>query len=340
MEILIDDIGSFPLPQGLDRETFNRAYRQAREAYAKGENIRENVFIWENFGKVSLDAFKLKMQTGLDIVNYPQQYDGMLQVSDVVHVAMEKGTFTVEEKDAFLPEVRLISDEAKALSEQFGGKIRLRVSLFGPFELYIKEMGMVAYEDVLDGYAETIQRFARNSVLDTNYVKTEAVSIDEPSYGFHNVDTDKEKLISVLERAFDFSGVVRQIHLHSSVRLPDLLSVKNIDVVSFEYAASPKNIEPVSRKMLDEADKRIRVGVSRTDVDDIYAELYEKGVEKPSAEQLVEGEEVIRKRFLAAKGKYGERLAFTGPDCGLGSWPSQEAAALLLRRTVAAIKKR
>ena len=140
MEILVDDIGSFPLPVGLDRETFNRAYKLAREAYAKGTDIREDEFVWENFGKVTLNAFKMKLQTGLDVANYPQQYDGMLQVSDVVHVAMEKGSFAVEEKDAFLPEMRLINEEAKALSEEFGGKIRLRVSLFGPFELYLKEM--------------------------------------------------------------------------------------------------------------------------------------------------------------------------------------------------------
>ena len=47
---------------------------------------------------------------------------------------------------------------------------------------------------------------------------------------------------------------------------------------------------------------------------------------------------MIRKRFLAAKAKYGDRLAFTGPDCGLGGWPSQEAAQFLLERTVNTIK--
>jgi 5-methyltetrahydropteroyltriglutamate--homocysteine methyltransferase len=90
--------------------------------------------------------------------------------------------------------------------------------------------------------------------------------------------------------------------------------------------------------MLEDADKQIRVGVSRTDIDSIMAELYDKGVTKPTAEQMVDSEDAIRKRFLAAKGKYGDRMAFTGPDCGLGSWPSQEAAQLLLKRTVNAVK--
>ena len=114
--------------------------------------------------------------------------------------------------------------------------------------------------------------------------------------------------------------------------------MKNIDVVSFEYAASPQNIENVSREMLEAADKQIRVGVSRTDIDAILADLNDIGVVKPTAEQLVDDEALIRKRFLAAKAKYKDRLAFTGPDCGLGSWPSQKAAQLLLERTVKAIK--
>ena len=338
MVTLTDDVGSFPLPSSVSREAYDRAYRLGRVAVRGGQGLRVDAFVWENFGRVTVDAFKKKCLTGLDVVNYPQQYDGVRQVSEVIHVAMEKGTFIVDEQDAVLPEVALINSEAKNLSEEIGGRIRLRVCLFGPMEQYLKEMGTVACSDVLDGYAETIRRFAKNSVLDNKYVKTEVVSIDEPSFGFLDVAAEKEKLIDVLNRAFDFGGAVRQIHLHSSTRLADCLRVKNIDVVSFEGAASPRNVEAVSKRILDEADKQIRVGISRTDIDSIIAELSDSGISKPTAEQMVESEETIRKRFLAAKEKFGERLAFTGPDCGLGSWPSQEAALLLLKRTVAAVK--
>jgi 5-methyltetrahydropteroyltriglutamate--homocysteine methyltransferase len=144
--------------------------------------------------------------------------------------------------------------------------------------------------------------------------------------------------LEVLENAFDFKGVTKQIHLHSSSRVSDLLDVENVDVLAFEYAASPRNIESLSRQMLDKADKQMRVGVSRTDIDSITAELYDKGVAMPTATQMVESEDTIRKRFMAAKEKYGDRMTFTGPDCGLGGWPTQEAAQLLLKRTVDAVK--
>ena len=109
-------------------------------------------------------------------------------------------------------------------------------------------------------------------------------------------------------------------------------------MLSFEYAASPKNIDAVDKSTLEKADKQIRVGVARTDIDSIWAELYEKGITKPTSEQIVEPLDVIQKRFRFAKEKYGERMTFTGPDCGMGSWPTQEASALLLKRVVEAVK--
>ena len=252
MDVLVDDIGSFPLPQNVDRETFDKAYRLARKAIINGKDPRKDEFLQRNFCAVTLDSFKKKCLTGLDVVNYPQQYDGLRQVSDVIHLAMEKGTFVVDEAQAILPEVHLIKEEAKRLSEELGKKVPLRVCLFGPMEQYLKEMGTVPYRDVLEGFAETIRRFAKNAVLDLKYVKTEVVSIDEPSFGFMNIAAESDVLCGILEKAFDFQGAVRQIHLHSSLRLPELLSVKNIDVVSFEYGASPKNIESVSRRMLED----------------------------------------------------------------------------------------
>ncbi len=99
-----------------------------------------------------------------------------------------------------------------------------------------------------------------------------------------------------------------------------------------------ETLVPYQERCLDEADKQIRVGISRTDINSIMAELYDKGITKPAAYQIVESEETIQKRFEAAWEKYGDRMTFTGPDCGLGGWPTQEAAQLLLKRTVDVVK--
>jgi len=232
----------------------------------------------------------------------------------------------------------VINDEAKRLCEETGEKVRLRVCIIGPIELYLKEIGSTVHNDILQAFAENVRRFAKNSILNSKYVQTVAVSLDEPSFGFQDILADRETILNTLETAFSFSGATRQIHLHSPSGITDLLSVRSIDVLSIEYAASPKNIDSVSKGMLDQADKQVRVGVSRTDINSIVAELYDRGITKPNAEQMVEDEKIIGKRFETAWAKYGDRMTFTGPDCGLGGWPTQEAAQLLLTRTVKAVK--
>ena len=137
----------------------------------------------KTFCKVVVDSFKKKLASGLDVVNFPQHYSGIKQVGDAVHAAMEKGSFVVDQEKAFLPEIYVLNQEAKRLSEEFGKKIQLRVSIFGPIEQYLAEVGATAYPDVLDGFAQTINRFAKNSILNNKYIETKAISIDEPSLG-------------------------------------------------------------------------------------------------------------------------------------------------------------
>jgi 5-methyltetrahydropteroyltriglutamate--homocysteine methyltransferase len=338
MDTVVDDVGSFPLPLHIDGKLFNKAYVLAREAIIDGKDIRKDGFLLNNFYQVIIDSFKKKLDAGLDIVNYPQHYDMHEQFAEAIHKAMDKGTYVVDEKAAIIPEVHVIGQEAKRFSQENGKKLSLRVCITGPMELYLKEIGTAPYKDILLMFAETARRFAKNSILDSKYVKTETVSLDEPSFGFQDISADKNNILEVLEKAFDFNGAVKQMHLHSASRVELILDVKNLDVLSFEYASSPRNIESLSRNMLEKADKQIRVGISRTDINSIMSELYDKGIIQPSAEQIVESEETICRRFAAAREKYGDRMTFTGPDCGLGGWPTQDSAQLLLKRTVNAVK--
>jgi 5-methyltetrahydropteroyltriglutamate--homocysteine methyltransferase len=339
MDLLVDDVGSYPLPPTMNRLSFNEAYVLAREAVVSKKFSSQNGSLLDGFRRVVVDSFKQKCATGLDVVSYPQHYSMYEQFSNPINEAMSEGTYVVEEKKAIMPELHVIDEEAKQLSEEVGmGRILLRVCITGPMELYLKEVGTTPYMDILLMFAETVRRFAENAILNSKYVRTEVISIDEPSFGFQDISTNRDTVLSVLEKAFDFGDVTKQIHLHSSTRAADLLEVNNLDVLSFEFAASPKNIEWVSKKMLDSADKQIRVGVARTDINSILAELTDKGIMKPDVGQIAESEERIRKRFIAAKSKFGDRLTFTGPDCGLGGWPSQEAAQLLLARTVGAVR--
>jgi len=338
METLVDDIGSFPLPDTTKREDYAKAYEQARQAITSGHDPYHNEFVKKNFCSVVVESFRKKIDSGLDVINFPQHFSGLRQVGDAIHEAMEKGSFVVDQKTAVLPEIYVLKKEAKQLSEIYNKKILLRVCIFGPIEQYLHEVGATAYPDVLEGFAETINRFAKNSILNTKYIETKVISIDEPSIGHSSFSGTPELMQKTLEKAYDFQGPTKQIHLHFASGIHDLLPIKGLDVLSFEYAAPPKNINSVSKRMLQEADKQIRVGIARTDIDNIWAELYEQGITSPSAQHLVEPIETIKKRYLFAKEKYGETMTFTGPDCGLGSWPSQDSAQTILERTVKAVK--
>jgi 5-methyltetrahydropteroyltriglutamate--homocysteine methyltransferase len=338
MNVLVDDVGSFPLPAYVKKQTFDGAYVLARKAMIDGKEITKNEFLKKNFRRVVIDSFRKKLETGLDIVNYPQHYDMYNQFIEAIHEAMNEGTYVVAEKEAVIPEVCLIKQEAKNLCEKFGKRIALRVCVTGPMELYLKEIGTIAYKDVLLMFAETVRRFASNATLNSKWVKTEVVSVDEPSFGYQDVAIDRDTVLDVLDRAFDFPHATRQIHLHSVSRIANVLDTRNIDVISLEHAASPKNLERISKEMLDKADKQVRIGITRTDIDSILAELHDKGVARPTTEHMVESEATIRKRFEIAKEKFGDRMTFTGPDCGLGGWPTPETAQALLKRTVNAVK--
>ncbi|HQQ37615.1 MAG TPA: 5-methyltetrahydropteroyltriglutamate--homocysteine methyltransferase, partial [Methanothrix sp.] len=86
--------------------------------------------------------------------------------------------------------------------------------------------------------------------------------------------------------------------------------------------------------------------IARTDILSMSAQLNERlGVnlwqDMPRLEREImemEAPAVMKKRLEKAYGRFGERLRSTGPDCGLGSWPSQDLAARLLENCASAVR--
>jgi len=141
--------------------------------------------------------------------------------------------------------------------------------------------------------------------------------------------------------------VVTQLHLHSPLQAPIIYQTEGIDVIGVESAASPGYLELLDRGELEAHDKTIRLGIARTDIDALAAEHNKRlGVnlwDDPQrlAVEVLSGEsvEVIYARLRKGWEKFGESISFTGPDCAQGSWPSQEAAAELLRNVRAALDR-
>ena len=113
METLVDDIGSFPLPAGIKRDDYARAYELAREAIIKGQDPTKMSLCKKTFCTIVVDSFKKKLASGLDVVNFPQHYSGIRQVGDAIHAAMENGSFVVDQEKAVLPEVYVLNQRSQ-----------------------------------------------------------------------------------------------------------------------------------------------------------------------------------------------------------------------------------
>ncbi|MCS7121115.1 MAG: methionine synthase [Archaeoglobaceae archaeon] len=303
--MFFDDIGSFPLPKGISRGWIER------NLYSK------------EYEELVQRAFLMKAKY-VEVPNYPQFRDMVSMFMDLIkNKELQDDAYLISKRYAKIVELEIVE---KMDVES------VRVCITGPFELYYKEFGGKIYEDVLLNLAESVKRFAKNA---SKYENVKCISIDEPSLGLAP-DLQPEK--EILERAFDYKvGCDVQIHLHSPIFYNKLLET-GIDVVGVEAAKEQKNLSLLDPEMLRSYDKKVRVGVARSDIDGIVAEFNAKyNLNAWKSEELIEMavEEVepfeeIRSRIFRAYEIFEDLIAYIGPDCGLFSFPTQSSALKLL----------
>jgi 5-methyltetrahydropteroyltriglutamate--homocysteine methyltransferase len=334
---VVDDIGSFPLPEWISSSDLNKIYPQAREAIINGAASESEDY--KILRGVVLESFEKKLQAGLDVTTYPQHYDMHKQFLESIE-GFQKEPFLIDSKKAVLPEIEILGEAGKELAKMVGGRIALRSCVTGPIELYLRtEFGTNIYRDVLENLAKSVNTFLKNSILNTPHIKTEILSIDEPSIGFTDLlNIDRDDLIDVLELSLRGIKVPVQIHLHSLKSADIALQTEGVSAITGEFAASPENIKLIKKSDLESHDKFLRAGVTRTNIDSIIAEYFDKGIE-PSPHLLVDSKSEIKKRIKKIDATFGETIASWGPDCGLGSWPTPEVASTLLLRTAEAVRE-
>lgn len=303
--MLFDDIGSFPLPLGISREWAERD------------------FMSKEYEEMVQRAFLMKSKF-VEVPNYPQFRDMVrMFLEPMKNPELQDDAYLISEKHAIIPEVEFV--------EKMKVK-KLRVCITGVFELYYREFGGVIYEDLLRNFAESVYRFARNATKHENVV---CISFDEPSLG---VAPDLQPEKELLESVYDFRlKADTQVHLHEPLFYERFLETK-IDVIGVETARDMKKMEALDIEALQSAEKRLRIGVARTDIDCMISEFNAKhGVNAWKSEELsllaIEEFEPVSKiaeRIKVAMEKFGELVSYIGPDCGLFAFPSQKTALKLL----------
>ncbi len=332
-----DDVGSFPLPEYIDKKAFAQFYWTAYKALLNKADIFDNKGIYNYFINPMLQSFQHKQNAGVEIINYPQHMDIYTQFLQPI-ADYETAANLIDPAKAIIPEVSVIEKFAKEQYEKTNKLLKLKVCVTGPVELYVKKHDFTVYLDLAMNFAKSINAFLKNSYVSSKYLEVSVVSVDEPSFGYIDlVNVSDDDLAAIFEKALEGVKSSNQIHLHTLSRASVLLQAKNVQTLTCEYASDPTNKIP--KKDLEQNDKFIRVGITRTNINRIIADALDAGASLESVqsiegiERLIDSKERIKKNLLEAIKLYGDRLKFIGPDCGLGGWPAPKVAFEVLRRT-------
>ncbi|MFZ3383964.1 MAG: methionine synthase [Candidatus Methanoperedens sp.] len=334
--ILFDDIGSFPLPKGINREWVEQAQKNNDP----------------KLPDILKAAMQQKIDAGVDVPTYPQFRDMNQMFLEIINDESAQEEPLIVRKDrARIMELSAIEDTGAQYLIKTGKKLNVRVCVTGPVELYLKQFGGTAYKDVLNAFARSIDRFISNSIDNAKNFRVAVISIDEPSIGINPQimfnDSDMIEALTLATKTSGLNKIDTEIHLHSPLHYKLVCRVPSIGIIGVESAANPSYLDLIDKKDLEDYDKFLRIGVSRTDIFGMAAVLNEKyntNVWKEPAKldeitTQMETPQIIAKRLQKAFSIFGDRIKYAGPDCGLGSWPSQELAYKLLKNTGEGIKE-
>ncbi|MDD4580633.1 MAG: methionine synthase [Methanothrix sp.] len=311
--IFFDDIGSFPLPKGV------RVTDLSRDGYL--DLVR--------------DVLAQKRRAGVQIPTYPQFRDMIRMFMDEIeNPDNAESPYLIKRENAKIMELDAVSAGQD-----------VRVCVTGPVELYVSVFGATRYTDILNYLAESVARFLAEARAEK---KMSVASLDEPSLGLNsNIIFSDDEIQQALQIASaPCRGMDCEIHLHSPLYAEVSARVAGINIVGIESASHPDYLQLIDRRVLEETDSYLRAGIARTDILSLSAGLNEMlGTnlwdDIPRLEREIfkaESPEIMRKRLDRAYLQFGDRLRATGPDCGLGSWPSQEMAGRLLANCAAAVR--
>jgi len=335
---LYDDIGSYPLPEGIQKQWI-------KQAFADLELYKTKLY------EIIKDALWQKLDAGVEVPTYPQFQNMITQFSEpIMDDERTEAPLLIKEAEAKIHELAALENVAVEYKEQHGERLKLRICVTGPIELYYKLFPPPVYTDVLSNIAKSVGLFIKHAVEgakgNRNY-DIVCASIDEPSMGL-DPRIDEEGVITALELASGYAhqtGIDTQIHLHSPIFYETVCQVKGLKVIGMESAAQPSLLTLIDKKQLDQYDKFLRVGVARTDILSMAAEYDElhhtnafkdKGVLNTVITEYNSPEQVTQ-RLEKEYAIFGDRIKYVGPDCGLGPFPSQELAYVVLKNTAVGI---
>lgn len=336
-DVIFIDGGSLPTPEGITREWVKTA----------AENRDED----EKLFSMVREAFRRKIDVGVHVPTYPQFRDMIGQFLDIIKD--EKNCYepyVLKEENAKILELEIIDEVAKQYREETGETLEVRVCIAGPTDLYLQAFGATDYVDAYHALALDLEDFIKQTFMAAKNFKIKVIALDEPSLGINDriqfSDTDIISALTVASTYARKQGADMEIHLHSPLKYK-LVCETPINIIGFEYAATPSYLNLLDKKVLEDSNTYIRLGVSRTDISSLIGIVNETyGVnawkEREYMQKIVtdiETPNVVKQRLETAYSVLGDRIKYASPDCGLAFWPDQELAFKLLENTAKGINE-
>ncbi len=307
---------------------------------------RGNLPEGESYLELVKDAMAQKIEAGVQRPTYPQFRDMIRMFMDPIEdPERSESPYVLLPEHARIPELSALETLGRMMEAE-GRRLSIRVCVTGPVELYISRFGATDYVDILEKIAGSVGRFIE-AAKKSRHFDVCVVSIDEPSLGISpSVIFGDEEIMDALETAArPCRGIDCEIHLHSPLMAELTCAVPGINVIGVESAANPDYLKLIDRRVLEENDAFIRAGIARTDIDGMVARLNDRldtnlwrDPERLEREVFAaESAGVLEERLAVAFRLFEDRVRYAGPDCGLGSWPSQKMAKRCLANCSTAI---
>jgi 5-methyltetrahydropteroyltriglutamate--homocysteine methyltransferase len=362
LEIKSCDIGSLP---------FSGNFAEFLGGASQFESIRSGDASSYFRSKV-VTSFLDKAQAGISIPYYPQFRDMNYMFIELIDglEKLEKGYVESEQMSLkatgiSVPEVKVIKENSKEISEGLGHSFEFGFCVTGPYTLSshfaIRDTGLFLR------LGRVISQLVENSVFNEKYARASMISVDEPVFGLvddplidlggegrENLRKAWEQITRVVKAKSD--SVHTCIHLHSTA---DKLfwEVESLDVVESERDNLLYRSKE-TKKLLEAYDKFLKANVCTTNFDRLIREKvigsHQQNIDinekiKENWKKILNGElnalvfledvALIRKRILDIANRYGpERVPYASPECGLKGYPTYECALECLRRVASAAR--
>lgn len=327
----------------------------------------------ELFETKIVDGFLDKVETGIDVPNYPQYIDMNQMFLDMIEGVgkidggyMEIAPLTVKAGRNVIPEALAMKNKSQEISEKLGRPFKLRMCVTGPYTL----SSLFAYKDkgTFTRLGNVLTHIIDESIFTNKHGSVTLVSVDEPVFGFiddpllDRGSEGRENLLKAWESMMQKTkakGAQSCLHLHNT---SDELfwETKTLDVIE-SHVDDPFYQARRTKELLQSTDKFIKASITATDFDQLIRnnilatskqQLNENSINekiaetwktinqnKINAQVFVENTELMMKRLREITQRFGEdRILYSGPECGLRSFPTYASALECLRRVAQVVK--